>query len=191
MAWLESHQSLRDHPKKDRLAELLFNGSVPIDVGDYAAAGLLHYLWYWALDYAHDGDLSRFSDSQIAKGCRYHGDGMTLIQSLIEAGFLDEDRHIHDWDEYAGRLLAKRDQDRTRKKEWRVRVPSASPDADAPRDGERTDRPTNKPKKRISNPSKVKDLVASIPQPTCPTCNAHMADDGDGKGGVHCPVCRA
>lgn len=199
MAWLESHQSLRDHPKKDRLAELLFNGTVPNDVSDYAAAGLLHYLWYWALDYAHDGDLAKFSDSQVAKGCRWNGDSLLLVKALIEAGFVNKDRSLHDWDEYAGRLLATREKDRERKKGWRDRVPSASrsasPDAEPPRPFRagargRADVQTNKQtdkilKSRISNPSKVKGLSASIPMPAgfCPNDGATIQADG------HCPVC--
>ena len=119
MTWIPSHQSLREHPKKDRLAELLFNGSTPNDVADYAAAGLLHYLWYWALDYAVDGDLSKFSDRQIAKGCRWQGDPPTLVQALTGAGFIDEDRQIHDWHEYAGKLLERRERDYERVKNWR------------------------------------------------------------------------
>ena len=143
MAWMESHQTLRDHPKKDHLAELLFNGSVPNDVADFAAAGLLHYLWYWALDYAQDGDLSKFSDRQVAKGCRYQGDATLLVQSLAQAGFIDPDRRIHDWNEYAGRLLAKRESDRARKAQSRVRGTSTGQDADAPCDGAGTNT-TNK-----------------------------------------------
>ncbi len=113
--WIESHQSLRDHPKKDRLAELLFNGAVPVDVADFAAIGLLHELWWWALDYAPDGDLSRFTDRQIAKGCRWYGDAELLVKALGEAHFIDrKTRRIHDWDEYAGKLLAKREADRER-----------------------------------------------------------------------------
>ena len=181
-AWLESHQSLRDHPKKDRLAELLFNGTVPNDVSDYAAAGLLHYLWYWALDYAHDGDLSKFSDSVVAKGCRWNGDSLLLVQSLIEAGFVNKDRSLHDWDEYAGRLLATRERDRARKKDWRVHVASTSPDADAPRDGRRTNKQTDKQEKRRI--SSIKGQVPVDNSRYCPSDGATIQADG------HCPVCQ-
>lgn len=110
MSWLKSDQSLRDHPKKDHLAELLFNGSTPNDVADYASAGVLHYLWYWALDYAQDGDLGKFTDRQIAKGCRWQGDPVLLVQALTAAGFVDEKtRRIHDWDEWAGVLIQRRE----------------------------------------------------------------------------------
>jgi hypothetical protein len=130
MAWLHSHQALRDHPKKDRLAELLFNGSVPNDVSDLAAVGLLHCLWWWALDYAQDGDLAKFSDRQIAKGCGWIGDATLLVQALVDAGFVDKKpRRIHDWDEYGGKLLEQRERERTRVKAWRstssVHVPNA------------------------------------------------------------------
>lgn len=186
MAWLESHQTVRDHPKKDKLSEILFNGSVQNDVADYAAAGLLHYLWYWALDYAQDGDLAKFSDRQIAKGCRWNGDAKLLVQAFIEAGFIDKDRSLHDWDEYAGRLLAKRAQDRDRKAKWREHAPSdaegAGQDADAPRDGQSTNRPTNlKRKERISSRKGQEPVDKSA---YCPDDGATIQPDG------HCPVCQ-
>ena len=159
MAWMESHQTLRDHPKKDRLAELLFNGSVPNDTADLAAIGLLHCLWWWALDYAQDGSLSKFSDRQIAKGCGWNGDSTLLVASLIDARFVDKStRHIHDWQEYAGRLLAKRELDRNRKAQSRVRGTSAGQDADAPRDGAGT-HTTNKHTQQTD--STDKELMAT------------------------------
>jgi len=149
MAWLESHQALRDHPKKDRLAELLFNGTTANDVADMAAVGVLHHLWWWALDYAQDGDLTKFTDRQIAKGCKWTGDGTLLVESLIAAGFIDrKPRRIHDWGEYAGRLIVKREQDRERKAKWRA---SAGQDADAPQDGAGTDLLDLKDLKNISS----------------------------------------
>ena len=51
MAWIKSQQVLREHPKLKRLARRL-EVSVP------AALGHLHMLWWWALDYAQDGDLT-------------------------------------------------------------------------------------------------------------------------------------
>ena len=106
--WIKSYQALRLHPKKDHLAELLFNGTTPNDVSDYAALGLLHALWWWTLEYAPDGDLSHFSDRQIARGCGWLGDPTALMQSLTAAGFVDQDRSIHDWDEYGGLLIERR-----------------------------------------------------------------------------------
>ena len=52
MAWIESHQALGRHPKLRRLARAL-NISHPTAVGD------LHYLWWFAIDFAQDGSLGR------------------------------------------------------------------------------------------------------------------------------------
>jgi len=188
MAWLESHQSLRDHPKKDRLAELLFNGSVPMDVSDFAAAGLLHYLWYWALDYAHDGDLSKFSDRQVAKGCRWNGDAILLMTALIESGFVDEDRHLHDWDAYAGRLLLKRERDTERVRNWRTER-----NADVTRIETRsvqgqTYRPTNQKKGAIKS-RKGQETCGYVDNSTYCKCGAEMRGSGDGGKELHCPIC--
>jgi hypothetical protein len=141
MSWLESHQSLRDHPKKDRLAELLFEGSVPDDVADLAAIGLLHRLWWWAIDYAPKGELAGFTDRQLAKGCGWTGEAGLLRQALIEAGFIDrETGELHDWREYTGRLIEKRETEAERKRN--VRAASGGRPADAPQVGERTYLPT-------------------------------------------------
>jgi hypothetical protein len=117
--WVESHQTLRDHPKKDHLAELLFAGRVPDDVADFAAIGLLHELWWWALDYAQAGDLSQFTDRQVAKGCRWAGDPAALMDGLVSAGFVTSDRRIHDWYDYAGKLVERRERNRERMRETR------------------------------------------------------------------------
>jgi len=115
VSWIESHQSLRDHPKKDQLAELLWDPMMPTEVAEFATIGLLHCLWWWAIDFAEDGDLSRFTDHQLAKGCRFLGEGAYLRAALKAAGFLDEDGVLHDWHEYAGKLIQAREKDRQRK----------------------------------------------------------------------------
>lgn len=118
-AWIKSHQTLRDHPRKDKLTEALFNGMVPDDVADYAAIGLLHQLWWWALDYAQDGDLSQFSDRQIAKACRWRGEAKVLVDALTASGFITDERTLHDWDDYAGKLIERRERNRERMREVR------------------------------------------------------------------------
>src|SRR5687767_5633894 len=54
MAWIESHQEIARHPKTRKLARLL-GGSVP------TAIGHLHLLWWWAVDYAEDGWLGKYT----------------------------------------------------------------------------------------------------------------------------------
>lgn len=105
MAWIESHQTLGSHPKTRKLAHLL-------KVSKPAAIGHLHCLWWWAVDYAEDGDLSRFDALDIAIGAEWEGDEELFAEALVTAGFLDLDDaggyQIHDWDDYAGKLIERR-----------------------------------------------------------------------------------
>lgn len=129
MAWIESHQELRNHPKSKRLARLL-------DVSRYEAVGILQWLWWWALDYAPDGDISRFTDDDVEDGIDWTGAPGALMAALREAGFIDE-HFIHDWDEYAGRLVAQREANRERKRVARAKDVTS---AGRPRDGQGTGR---------------------------------------------------
>lgn len=102
MAWLRSEQSLAGHPKTKRAARAL-SISIP------AMIGHLHCLWYWAMDYAPEGDLGEFEDWELGEAALYEGDPAGFIEALISAGFIDQDRKIHDWYEYAGRLIEQRE----------------------------------------------------------------------------------
>lgn len=141
MAWIESHQALGQHPKTRKLARKL-GCSVP------AAVGHLQFLWWWALDYAPDGDVTRFEEDDIADAVLWEGAGSQLMAALIDAGFIDleEDvKRIHDWGEYAGRLLDKRAANTRRKQESRARhapVTRDTPETPAPVTGLPT-QPTN------------------------------------------------
>jgi hypothetical protein len=135
-AWLESHQSLRDHPKTKKLARRL-------GVRLPEAIGILHCLWWWCLDYAQDGDLTQYEPDEIADGCEWGGDPDELLACLVDCHFVDNGSGfiVHDWYEYAGRLIARREQDRKRKSQ------SRKPDVQrtsggSPADGVRT-QPTN------------------------------------------------
>jgi hypothetical protein len=117
MAWIESHQELGRHPKVRRLARVL---DVPLP----QAIGHLHLLWWWALDFADDGQLGRFDGTDIADAAGWTGDAGDFVSAMKDAGFLDADEAgeataIHDWPEYAGRLLERRRQDAERKRKAR------------------------------------------------------------------------
>lgn len=112
MAWIESHQELGRHPKAKRLARA-------IDTSLPAAVGHLHFLWWWAMDFAQDGDLSDYTDEDIADAAAWDGDARQFVKALVATGFVDDEdgqRHIHDWHDYVGRLLYKREQNRERSK---------------------------------------------------------------------------
>ena len=120
MSWIESHQELAQHPKTRRLARML-GISVP------TAIGHLHLLWWWALDYADNGNLDRYSSEDLADAVLWEGDASTFIDAMTGCGlldghgFLDCDAagrlSIHDWMEYAGKLVQQREEakERTRK----------------------------------------------------------------------------
>lgn len=112
MAWIESHQELARHPKTKRLAR-----AAGIQIP--AAIGHLHLLWWWALDYAQSGDLTNYTPEDIADAVLWEGDPATFMDALIEAGFIDQEDEqlfIHDWHDYAGKLLERRAKDRERKR---------------------------------------------------------------------------
>ena len=115
--WIESHQTLRDHPKTRKLARQL-------EVRLPEAIGMLHLLWWWCLDYALDGDLSRYGADEIADACDWPASPATLIAALTECQFLDDSGGlvVHDWEAYAGRLLARREYNRKRMKATRQTV---------------------------------------------------------------------
>ena len=101
--WIESHTALREHPKLKRLARLL-------GINRREAAGLLHWLWWWAMDYAPDGNLSAYTEADIADGLDWEGDAKKLIAALREAGFIDKKEFkLHDWEDYGGRLYRRRE----------------------------------------------------------------------------------
>lgn len=104
MAWIESHQTLSQHPKTRKLAILL-------GVSKPAAIGHLHCLWWWAIDYAEEGNLNHLDSLDIAIGAEWEGDADTFVDALTRSGFLDltdDGLAIHDWDDYAGKLIGRR-----------------------------------------------------------------------------------
>ena len=101
MSWIESHQNLATHPKLFKLATLTGYDS------DKCIAKL-HRLWWWALDYAEDGDLSRFQPEAVGFGMQISDsdEAKMVFQALVESGFIDaRTLYIHDWLEYAGKYL--------------------------------------------------------------------------------------
>lgn len=97
MAWIELHTSLRNHPKVIML-------SLEMEQSKVQVIGYLICLWTWALEYAEDGDLSRYSPELIESACEWKGASGALYAKLLHK-FIDQDNFIHDWLEYAGKYL--------------------------------------------------------------------------------------
>lgn len=107
MAYIESHQDLRTHPKVKRLARLL-------DVHKAQAIGHLQMLWWWALDHAFDGNCGSYDSFDLSDAAEWGGDPDTFVKALMEcgpgdeAGFLDMDWTLHSWGKYTEALAASR-----------------------------------------------------------------------------------
>ena len=105
MAWIESHQTLRDHPKIYALMDKL-------KISKPQAIGHLHLLWWWCVDYAQTGVFSLYSNAQIAQAAHYTGDAQKFIDALLETKFLDKDDKgvlsVHDWLDFCGNMMHKR-----------------------------------------------------------------------------------
>lgn len=68
-------------------------------------------LWLWAMQYALDGDLSRFTDEEIAQAMGYQiGECLpsALKNILVTSGFADENLQLHDWVDRGKHLKQKR-----------------------------------------------------------------------------------
>ena len=131
MDWLHSYKSIRTHPKTRKLARRV-GGVGP-------AVGLLHCLWWWAIDYAPDGDLTRFDPEDIAIACEWEGEPEAIIEALVVSGFLDRDSHgslcIHDFHDHIGKYQSRAEADSAAKREARAKRRDGEPVDD----GRRTD----------------------------------------------------
>jgi len=116
MAWIEIHQTLPRHRK-------IISMSAALDVQRMSCVGHMISLWCWALDNAPDGDLSDTGDVVIATAAEWPGDADQFLAALIKVGFLDQDGNtltIHNWYQYAGRLIERRLKDAERKRKERL-----------------------------------------------------------------------
>lgn len=118
MSWFPLEQALWTHRKTYALAEGL-------GIDEVHAGGLVARLWSWSLDNARAdfeqrrGLLTGVVHLAIARGAGWKHDADAFVQALVCAGFLDQDGDdlvIHDWFDYAGRLLERRKKDRERKR---------------------------------------------------------------------------
>lgn len=116
--WIQVYSNLVTHPKTSKLSDLLKLTSKDVSP-NIIATGLLISLWTWAVQNAYDGNLSSCSDRTIAEAARYKKKPESFVSALLAAGWLDPDRKLHDWDEYANLLMEQED---SRKAKTRERV---------------------------------------------------------------------
>ena len=108
MLWLKANQTLRKHPKLLHLAALT---GYPMEFCGFK----MLCLWWWALDYVEDGDLSKFFHRTDRGGFRFQKpeDGQKFLCAVLNSGWIDEENlFIHDWLDYAGTYLERKYHDR-------------------------------------------------------------------------------
>ena len=127
MAWIKLQQELAKHPKTKRLARTL-------GISKAETIGHLFLFWGWALDYADNGDISKFDAQDIADAAEWEGDPEAFLTAMTDcgpgdtAGFIerrDGGIFVHDWEEYMGRLLERRKQEALRLQEYRAKKKEA------------------------------------------------------------------
>jgi hypothetical protein len=122
MAYIEAHQSLRDHRKILALA-------AELDMPEPHVAGHCLYLWLWSLDNAPEGVLPT-SERIIERAAGWVGQPGAFVAGMLCAGMLERDDagalHIHDWYDYAGRLIEKRRENAERMRNARAGTPQRS-----------------------------------------------------------------
>ena len=82
------------------------------------AIGHLHLLWFFALDFAPDGDLSAVDAEEIADAALWTDDPSQFLDALISSGFVDREADavlLHEWEEYGGKTASRMEKDRKRK----------------------------------------------------------------------------
>ncbi len=100
MPWIESHSVLVEHRKVREAAREL-------SITPVTFLGHLHCLWHRVIDLCEDGDITSWTEHDIAYYSRWEGDEK-IFYSALKNRFIDEKRGmklIHDWLDYAGRYL--------------------------------------------------------------------------------------
>jgi len=80
------------------------------------------------MQHAQDGLLNRYSPEDIADAADWDGDADAFFNALVDSGFIDktdDGYKIHDWWDYAGKLIALRQKDAERKRNSRGKKPES------------------------------------------------------------------
>jgi hypothetical protein len=101
MSWIESHDSLYQHPKLEALSAAM---GWDIDL----TFGKVHRFWHWCSKYAECGDLRKFSDQQLGRSVGLVDESASkFVKEMKINGWLDRKPYfrVHDWWDYIGPWL--------------------------------------------------------------------------------------
>lgn len=175
--WIQVYSNIQTHPKTTKLADILGIKSQYVNP-NVIAVGMLISLWTWAIQNAYDGDLSGVSDRAIAEAMRWMKKPEEAVNGLIRSGYLDSDRSLHDWDEYASLLIEaenqKRQKTRERVQRYRARKREAEQSAGNAEGGVTEQR---------SNAATLQDITEQ--DNTKPSCNDLLTDEERERRVIH------
>lgn len=131
MTWIRVDTALPRHPKVSRFAKAM-------GMSRHEAIGLLVDLWAWSVDYAEDGDITRYSGEELMTSLGAMPTAalveIDLLQALEDSGLADRVRDklvLHDWDAHQGQLIAQREKNRERQRKYAERRKAEKPLANA------------------------------------------------------------
>lgn len=153
MAWIELHQSVVTHKKTLALADTL-------EIRPVEALGHMASLWLWGLDNTPDGSLLGVTRKTIARAAQWEGDADAFYEALVQAGYVHEDGTVHDWDDYAGKLIDQRKRNAEKQRTWRA---SHKPATSLPISSDSNRHVT------VTSPSRSRSTVPNPTGPTSPT----------------------
>lgn len=133
MAWIESHQKLKEDPKASAVA-----GAMGWSI--YECIGRLHCFWWWCVDHCEDGDLRRFNDVVIGSAAGVAAaESKRFVDAMVEGcgtpetpeGFFERKPHfrVRNWWRFVRRFMQKR-YERTPEKWHRIAAFYGSKDVD-------------------------------------------------------------
>lgn len=118
MAWIELHQSLTNNHRK------VIKTAAALKLQKPYVIGHLVCLWTWALDNTPDGILPN-EPALIAEAAQWRGDEEKFFAALMDAPWIDDQGdgtfYLHDWHEYAGKLIERRERNREQMRRARVK----------------------------------------------------------------------
>ena len=107
MDWIRVDVNLMSHPKLRRL-------STRLGCTKAQALGHVVSLWSWACKFSPHGQTDKFEPEEIADGAMWDGDPNLFANAMIEVGLIDDDGMLHDWRQYNGVIIEKKERDRDR-----------------------------------------------------------------------------
>lgn len=114
MAWIESHQKLKEDDK-------LFDLMDKLQMDMRSAVGTLHLFWWWCVDHAENGDLRGINDAHIGRIVGLNGDDCKkLVDGLVGAGFIEREPYfrVANWWKFIGKYLMSKYKDTPNK--WKI-----------------------------------------------------------------------